>query len=162
MDSSVSEPLEARSPHDTKLTERVRRFLAARSFAVVGVSADLSKYGRKVYEALRQSGRDCQTYGINPKLADLEGSRVYPNIASLPLVPEVVVAVTPPPVTAAVVAEAIRLGVPRIWMQPHAENMDAVRAAREAGLEVIYGGACVIVALGLEWSEQEARKAEAG
>lgn len=149
--------LEARNPKETRLTERVRRFLSAGSFAVVGVSADPTRFGRKVYEALLSSGR--VVFGVNPKMDKLNGRQIFPNLRSLPVVPEVVSIITPPAVTASVINDAIQLGVGKIWIQPGAEHTEAIKMAREAGIEVIYGGACIIVALAEEWSEQHESKA---
>ena len=60
-----------------------------------------------------------------------------------PLVP-----LTPPEVTERVVGDAIRHGIEHIWMQPGAESEAAIAACREAGINVIAGGSCVLVVLG--------------
>jgi predicted CoA-binding protein len=60
--------------------------------------------------------------------------------------------ITPPPVTERVVEQAIRKGIANVWMQPGAESDAAVRACREAGINVIADGSCVLVVLGYrEW-----------
>jgi predicted CoA-binding protein len=51
-------------------------------------------------------------------------------------------------VTDKVVDDAIAAGVKNIWMQPGAESPRAISKAKEAGLNVIYGGACLLVVLG--------------
>jgi predicted CoA-binding protein len=56
--------------------------------------------------------------------------------------------ITPPAVTERVVAEAIRKGIRHIWMQPGAESEAAVAACRQAGINVIADGSCVLVVLG--------------
>lgn len=132
------------------LSDPIRRFLASRTFAVVGVSRDTEKYGRKVYEALRASGRE--PWGVNPRVQSLAGRPVYPSLSALPEAPEAVSVVVPPEATERVVAEAARLGVKRLWMQPGAESEAAVAAARAAGIEAIAGGPCLLVALAAERS----------
>jgi predicted CoA-binding protein len=51
-------------------------------------------------------------------------------------------------VTEKIVKEAIESGVKNIWMQPGAESATAVKEAEDAGLNVIHGGACLLVVLG--------------
>lgn len=122
-------------------------FLAVQRYAVAGASQDRQKYGHRVFVALRASGRE--VYPVNPNADRIEGVRAYPDLASLPERPEAVSIVTPPPVTRRVVSEAIELGVSHLWMQPGAEDQRAIAEAREAGLNVIADGPCVLVKLKL-------------
>jgi predicted CoA-binding protein len=80
-------------------------------------------------------------------VTDIDGIPVYRSLADLPEPVQSLSIVTPPAVTAKVVAEAIEHGVQSIWMQPGAENEEAIIAARESGIDVIAGGPCVLVAL---------------
>ncbi len=50
--------------------------------------------------------------------------------------------------SAAIVDEALRLGIKYLWFQPGAENETAIEQARTAGAHVIAHGPCVLVALG--------------
>ncbi len=120
-------------------------FLAAKTYAVAGASARQHKYGNKVFRALVASGRE--TFPLNPVTKQIEGHTAYPRIADLPVVPESLSVITPPQVTRQVVADAIEAGVQNIWMQPGAEDEEASRLAREAGINVIDDGACVLVLL---------------
>ena len=128
--------------------DQMETFLAAETYAVAGASARRHKYGYKVFMALRASGRD--VYPLNPVTDEIEGHKVYAKIADLPLVPESLSIITPPEVTRQVVDEAIEAGVKNIWMQPGAEDDRASHAAREAGVNVIDDGACVLVLLALQ------------
>jgi uncharacterized protein len=123
----------------------IEKFLAADSFAVAGASSNQHKYGNKVFRALIASGR--QTYPLNPTQDEIEGQRAYPSIADLPVVPAALSIITPPEVTRKVVADAIKAGVKHIWMQPGAEDELASESAREAGINVIDDGSCVLVLL---------------
>lgn len=123
-------------------------FLSAKTFAVAGASARAHKYGYKVFQALLQSGRE--TYPLNPVTEEIEGHKAYPRIADLPVVPDSLSIVTPPEITRVVVADAIQAGVKNIWMQPGAEDGQASDAARQAGINVIDDGSCVLVLLALE------------
>lgn len=60
--------------------------------------------------------------------------------------------VTPPVVSARVLDEALRLGIQNIWFQPGAEPERVDTPA--PGLNVIGGGACVLVELGTAGREE--------
>jgi predicted CoA-binding protein len=117
-------------------------FVNRKIWAVVGASQDRSKFGNRVFRALRAAGYD--VYPINPKGGEVEGARVYPSLADLPLIPEVVDLVVPPAVSEKVVKEAHALGVTRIWMQPGAESEAAIAYCTENGLQVVHD-ACAMV-----------------
>jgi uncharacterized protein len=120
-------------------------FLSAESFAVAGASTRREKYGNKVFRALLESGRT--TYPLNPVAGEIEGRPAFAKIGDLPLTPESLSIVTPPEVTRQIVQDAIAAGVKHIWMQPGAEDEQASQAAREAGINVIDDGSCVLVLL---------------
>lgn len=123
----------------------IDRFLAAETYAVAGASNRQHKYGNKVFRALLAAGRE--TYPLNPAQDEIEGHRAVSSIADLPLVPAALSIVTPPEVTRRVVADAIAAGVQHIWMQPGAEDEKASESAREAGINVIDDGSCILVLL---------------
>lgn len=123
----------------------IDEFLAAETFAVAGASNRRHKYGNMVFRALLDAGR--QVYPLNPVDDEVEGHRAYKGIAELPLVPEALSIITPPQVTQQVIADAIAAGVKHIWMQPGAEHAQASESAREAGINVIDDGSCILVLL---------------
>jgi predicted CoA-binding protein len=117
-----------------------------RQIAVVGVSADHEKYGYRIFRSLRDSGFKVEA--INPKLKELEGEKVYPSLEQLPRKPDLVITVVPPRVTEKVVDQAADLGVKELWMQPGSESDEAVRKARERGMNVTFN-ACFMVRHGM-------------
>lgn len=126
----------------------IENFLAAKTYAVAGASNRGHKYGNKVFRALLAASRE--TYPLNPAQDEIEGHQAYPSIADLPLVPEALSIITPPEVTRKVVADAIVSGVKHIWMQPGAEDEQASESARDAGINVIDDGSCILVFLALQ------------
>lgn len=120
-------------------------FLQARSFAVAGASTQREKYGNIIFRTLRDSGRT--VYPLNPREAIVEGNAAFPDLRSLPVVPEAVSIVTPPAVTREIVQQAIETGVRSVWMQPGAEDPEAGLLARQAGLNVIDDGSCLLIFL---------------
>ena len=128
------------------------KFLAAKTFAVAGASRDRSKYGNKVFQALIASGRT--VYPLNPSAPEVESHPAFATIADLPEVPESLSIVTPPSITRKIIQQAIAAGVKNIWMQPGAEDSQGSKLAREAGLNVIDDGSCVLVSIALERSSR--------
>ncbi len=126
----------------------IEEFLKAKTFAVAGASRNRTKYGNKVFRAIIASGHT--VYPLNPTAPEVEGQTAYASIAVLPAVPESLSIVTPPHVTREVIQQAIAAGVGNIWMQPGAEDANGSQAARDAGLNVIDDGSCVLVLLAIE------------
>lgn len=127
-------------------------FLKASTFAVAGASQDQSKYGNKVFRAIIASGRTA--YPLNPTAPEVENHPAFASIAELPVVPESLSIVTPPHVTREVIQHAIAAGVKNIWMQPGAEDSKGSQDARDAGLNVIDDGSCILVSLSIERSSK--------
>jgi predicted CoA-binding protein len=131
------------------IQEQIDKFLSASAFAVIGASENAEKYGYKCYRCYLDN--DKQVYPINPTASTICGHKAFPSLQSLPEPVQSITIVTPPAVTAKVVDEAIAAGVKNIWMQPGAENQEAIAAGRAAGLNVIANGPCILVQLG--WSD---------
>ncbi|SRR5579885_746347 len=128
------------------LGRKIETFLSAPAFGVVGASDRPHKYGYKCYLCYLSNG--WKAYPVNPRLKTLLGDPVYSDLGSLPEKVESISVITPPAVTEHVVDDAIAAGVRNIWMQPGAESPLAVEKAERAGLNVIYGGPCILVTLG--------------
>jgi len=124
---------------------QIERFLSGTAFAVVGASRHRDKYGNRVLRAYMQNQRE--VFPINPNADEVEGLKAYPNLSSLPVEVHGVSIVTPPDVTGSVVDEAIELGIMHLWMQPGAEDHEAVARAKNAGASVIAHGPCALVAM---------------
>jgi len=128
-----------------ELQEQIAAFLDGSPHAVVGASTNREKYGNKVLRVYQQRQRP--VYPVNPKAEEVEGLPAYPDLASLPEPVHGISVITPPKITESVVRQAAELGVEHIWMQPGAESEQAVALAKEAGINVIAGDACILVIL---------------
>ncbi len=132
------------------MTTNQLEFLQSRTFAVAGASNNRQKYGNIVFRALSEYVADDQqrrVYPIHPALDEVEAVPAYQSVKDLPAPVEALSIVTPPAVTRQVVSEAVAAGVKRIWMQPGAEDQQAIEAAENAGVAVIAGGPCILVAM---------------
>lgn len=127
------------------MDDRMKQFLAAEAFGVVGASGDRDKFGNKVLRCYLKHGK--KAIPVHPRESEVEGIAAVKSVSELP--PEVgsISIITPPPVTEKVVEEAIAKGIRNIWMQPGAESQKAVETCRAHGINVIGDGSCLLV----EW-----------
>ena len=121
---------------ENKMNEQVAAFLAGKTFAVVGASADGQKFGNKILRCYMDNG--FTVYPINPKADEVEGLVAYKSLADLPEPVHGVSIVTPPAVTEKVVSEAATAGIAHIWMQPGAESAAAIDECTTKGLSLIH------------------------
>lgn len=84
-------------------------FFQPRSIAVIGASEREGSVGRAIWDNLR--GFSGAVYPVNAKRVELCGAKAYPNIATLPEVPELVIIVTPATTVPQLVEEAGGAGV---------------------------------------------------
>lgn len=138
----------------TGMTVEAQRTLIAecveeRVWAVVGASTDPSKWGYRIYTALRESGY--RVYPVNPRAQEIAGDLCYRTLADLPETPGVVSVVVPPRIGLTVAEEAARAGIARIWFQPGAESPANIAHARALGLKTV-AHACALVERKKRWS----------
>ena len=126
--------------------EQIQQFLASPAFGVVGASANRQKYGNKVLRCYQQNGKS--VIPVNPNEPAIEGTPCAASIGDLPAEVGSISMITPPAVTAALVPLAIEKGIRNIWMQPGAEQPEAVALCRQRGINVIADGSCLLVVLG--------------
>lgn len=131
----------------TTVAERIREFLAAGPWAVVGATSVRSKYGNKVLRCYLQNEKT-PVYPVNPRAGEIEGLAAYASLADLPEPARAISIITPPAITEGIVEEATRLGIRHLWMQPGAESPHALDLAAQHGLACIAGGPCILVVLG--------------
>ena len=86
--------------------------LKPRTVAVIGASADPSKTAGRPIAYLRQQGFKGAIYPVNPRVASIDGLRCYPDIASLPEVPDVAIVLLGAERALAAVRELAERGTP--------------------------------------------------
>lgn len=114
----------------------IEEMLAQKTFAVVGVSTNQSKYGWIVYQNLKRRGY--RVLAVNPNHGEIDSDPCYADVDALPETPDVIVTVVPPSATREVVAQGLARGVRRFWMQPGSEDAEAIAAAEAAGAQVVH------------------------
>jgi len=110
-------------------------------YAIVGVSEDKEKWGRKLYDNMKQLGY--KVTPVNPKYIEISGDRCYGLLKDISEPIDVLVTVVPPHVTERYVQEAINLEINKVWMQPGSESDTAIKLCKDNNIEPIV--ACFIV-----------------
>ncbi|MGI8979049.1 MAG: CoA-binding protein [Pirellulaceae bacterium] len=114
--------------------------------AILGASADRSKFGNKSVRAHQQQGYT--VYPVNPKADVIEGLTAYKSLAEVPEGKLDRISVyLPPHVGMTVLPEIAARGCDELWLNPGSDSDELVAAAREKGLNVIQ--ACSIVDVGV-------------
>jgi len=108
----------------------------ARSVAVVGASANPSRASYFVGTYLLQS-TDLRVYFVNPNASEILGEKVWPDLASLPEVPDVVDVFRKPSDLPSVVDDVVAVGAATMWVQLGIWNEEAARDAEARGLTVV-------------------------
>ncbi|MGE0481784.1 MAG: CoA-binding protein [Phycisphaerae bacterium] len=112
--------------------------------AVIGASADRSKYGNKAVRAYRKRG--WTVYPVNPSATEIEGLAAFASVDEIPG-PVDRVTLYLPPASGVGVLEAIAAKRPaEFFVNPGAESDELVNQAQALGLDPIL--ACSIVEIG--------------
>ena len=115
-----------------------RALLFPKSVALVGASDDAGKTGGRPQQFLRRSGFAGKVYPINPKRTTVQGEPAWPDLASLPEVPEHVFVLSPTDSVVGVARECARLGVKVLTVLASGfSESGPAGAAREAELRAI-------------------------
>lgn len=119
----------------------IEQALDKKKWAIVGASDNPQKYGCKILKKLKQLGY--QVYPVNPNYETISGDKCYPDLISLPEVPDVVNMVVSPKHGIKTVEEAVSLGIKQIWFQPGTVSKEILELADSNNIETIQ--ACVLV-----------------
>jgi len=127
------------------MTDLIELFLNKKNvFAVIGVSNNLLKYGRKVYDDLKI--QKYKVYPINPTENFIANDKCYSDLRNLPQTPDVVVFVVPPSITEKVLLECNKLGINKIWLQPGSESEKAINFCKQKNISCLHNQ-CVMLNL---------------
>jgi predicted CoA-binding protein len=119
--------------------------MSARTVAIVGASANRTKFGNKAVRAFRDAG--WTVFPIHPTLAAVEGLPAYPDLDSLPVAALDQVSFYVPPHIGVNLLEQVERKSPReFWLNPGSESPAILARADELRLNVIQ--ACSILGVG--------------
>lgn len=113
--------------------------------AIIGASADRSKYGNKAVRAYLRGGHE--VYPVNPTEAEIEGIRCYSTIAEVPGSIDRAAFYVLPRVGVGVVRQiAERGGVGEVFLNPGTESPELIAEAGRLGVRIVQG--CAILDIG--------------
>jgi uncharacterized protein len=119
------------------------------TIAVIGASNDHHKFGNKAVRAYLHAG--WEVYPVNPREETIEGRRVYPSIAEVPVELDRITLYLPPPQTLAELPAIAAKGAREVWLNPGTADDRVVTEAARAGIP--YRRGCSIVDIGLSPSQ---------
>lgn len=116
----------------------------AKTVAVVGASADRSKFSNKAVRAYIDEGWD--VYPVNPKGGEIEGRKVYAAVSEIPVPIDRVTFYLPPSVGVGALEDIAAKKPAEFFVNPGAESDELIEKAKSLGLDPIQ--ACSIIDIG--------------
>ena len=116
--------------------ERLKILQNAQSVAIVGASPNAARSSYFVGTYLLQSS-NFRVYFVNPNADEILGHKTYPDLASLPEVPDVVDVFRKASDIPAIIDEVVAIGASTVWVQLGIWNQDAAVDAESRGLTVV-------------------------
>ncbi|TAL41793.1 MAG: CoA-binding protein [Salinibacterium sp.] len=116
--------------------ERLAILRKAKSVAIVGASPNAARSSYFVGTYLQQSS-DYRVYFVNPNADEILGEKAYPDLASLPEVPDIVDVFRKGSDIPSVIDDVVAIGAKTIWVQLGIWNQDAAIYGESKGLTVV-------------------------
>ena len=116
--------------------ERLAILRRAKSVAIVGASPNPTRSSYFVATYLNQSS-DYELYFVNPNADEILGQKVYPDLASLPVVPDIVDVFRRGSDIPSVIDDVVAIGAKTIWVQLGIWNEEAAYYGESKGLTVV-------------------------
>lgn len=121
----------------------IKEALAKQTWAVVGATNRVEKFGYKIFKHLEARGKT--VYPIHPKLKYIDGELCYSSLRDLPVKPDIVVFVVGEAIGLQILEDCKTKGIETVWLQPGADSQLVVDKAKQLGIDVIKS--CVLVQL---------------
>ena len=115
---------------------QIQNFLSLKTFALIGVSRDSKKFGNAIYKELKS--KNFSVFPIHSEMKNIAGDDCYPDIKSLPSLPEGLIVVTNKKKSLGIVKDAYTSGIRNIWISLMSESKDAIEYCRKNFINVIY------------------------
>jgi len=116
--------------------ERLGILRSAKSIAIVGASPNAARSSYFVGTYLLQSS-DYRVYFVNPNATEILGQKAYPDLASLPEVPDIVDVFRKGSDIPSVIDDVLAIGAKTIWVQLGIWNQEAAEYGESKGLTVV-------------------------
>lgn len=116
--------------------ERQRILRETQSIAIVGASDNPARASYFVTTYLLASS-DYQLYFVNPMISEILGHQVYPSLADLPVVPDMVDVFRKPADLPGVLEETLAIGARTLWLQLGLVDEAVAERGHGAGVQVV-------------------------
>lgn len=126
----------------SSLPNAVAKFLSGKRFVVAGVSRSSQQPANAIFRKLHSSG--FEAVPVNPKAEQVEGTRCFPDVSSVPGPVDGVIIATHPTVAPEIVRQAHARDIHNLWFHRSfgsgSVSQEALNACSELGIEPIVGG----------------------
>lgn len=116
--------------------ERLALLRRTRTVAIVGASTNPARASYFVSTYLLSSS-PYEVYFVNPRASEILGRPVYPSLAALPVVPDLVDVFRRHDDLPSVLDETLAVGAKALWLQLGSWHEDVARRGEAAGLPVV-------------------------
>jgi len=110
---------------------------SVKTIAMVGASADKTKFSYGVLRVLHETGYDMIPVSPKPGLEEIRGLKVYPSLADIERPVDMVQVFRRREEFYGVAEEAIAIGAKVLWGQIGVYDDEAAKLAEDAGLQVV-------------------------
>lgn len=110
---------------------------SVKSIAMVGASADKTKFSYGVLRVLHETGYDMIPVNPNPNLSEIRGIKVFHNLAEIDRPVDMVEVFRPKEELYGFAEQAIEIGAKVLWGQIGVYDDRAAKLAQDAGLQVV-------------------------
>jgi uncharacterized protein len=116
--------------------EKIRQILHnVHSIAVVGLSPNQARPSFRVARGLQSFGY--RIIPVRPLVDEVLGEKAFPDLESLPELPDIVDVFRAAEHVPAIVESCIKLGIKNLWLQEGVIHEAAAQRAKEAGITVV-------------------------
>ncbi|MBD3678818.1 MAG: CoA-binding protein [Rhodobacteraceae bacterium] len=110
---------------------------SVKTIAMVGASADKTKFSYGVLRVLHETGYDMIPVNPNPAVTEIRGIKVYNSLAEIDRPVDMVEVFRPKEELYAITEQAIAIGAKVLWGQIGVYDDRAAKLAEDAGLKVV-------------------------
>ena len=110
---------------------------SVKTIAMVGASADKTKFSYGVLRVLHETGYDMIPVNPNPKVTEIRGIKVYNSLDEIDRPVDMVEVFRPKEELYGITEKAIAIGAKVLWGQIGVYDDDAAKLAEDAGLQVV-------------------------
>jgi uncharacterized protein len=121
--------------YDTKYLADILK--SVKSIAMVGASADKTKFSYGVLRVLHETGYDMIPVNPNPNLHEIRGIKVYHSLEEIDRPVDMVEIFRPKEEFYGFAEQAIKMGAKVLWGQIGVYDDKAAKLAEDAGLKVV-------------------------